>query len=191
AAFIVNKQQIKDPAKWWNGVYGIYNMKTGKVPTIDDPDIFLDRMVYALTCDDPGLSKAPYIAAKNVTFPDQKEIESLEYYIKNFVWGGLQRKDDERPYPYGVYGTPNWFVNRDAERRKTYADHLANGATAIADLGKEHVWRSYDYPHVVMLYFHMYQIAKQYPAMSKYLDAAGFLERAYQTAHAFFVYPYE
>ena len=113
AAFLVNRQQIKDPSKWWNGVYGIYDMQAKVTRTIDDPDIFLDRMVYALTCDDPGLSKAPYLAEKNVTFPDKKEIESLEYYIKNFVWGGLQRKDDERPYPYGVYGTPNWFVNRD------------------------------------------------------------------------------
>ena len=191
AAFIVDKQQIKDPSKWWNGVYGIYNMKTGKVPTVDDPDIFLDRMVYALTCDDPGLSKAPYIAEKNVTFPDQHEIESLEYYIRNFVWGGLQRKDDERPYPYGVYGTPDWFVNRDPQRRKDFSEHLANGATSIADLNKEHVWRSYDYPHVVMLYFHMYQIAKQYPEMSKYLDAAGYLNRAWETARAFYTYPYE
>lgn len=191
AAFIVDKQQIKDPTKWWNGVYGIYNMKTGKVPTVDDPDIFLDRMVYALTCDDPGLSKAPYIAAKNVSFPDQKEIESLEYYIKNFVWGGLQRKDDERPYPYGVYGTPNWFVNRDPQRRLDYANKLANGSTARKDLVKEHVWRNYDYPHVIMLYFHMYQIAKMYPEKSKYLDAAGYLNRAMETAKAFYTYPYE
>ena len=191
AAFIVDRQQIKDPTKWWNGVYGIYNMQTHTVPTVDNPDIFLDRMVYALTCDDPGLSKAPYLASKNVTFPDRKEIESLEYYIKNFVWGGLQRKDDERPYPYGVYGTPNWFINRDPVRRKDYAQHLANGATALRDLDKEHVWRSYDYPHVVMLYFHMYQIAKMYPEMSTYLDAAGYLNRAWETARAFYTYPYE
>jgi hypothetical protein len=191
AAFLVDKQQIKDPAKWWNGVYGIYDMKAKVTRTIDDPDIFLDRMVYALTCDDPGLAKAPYLASKNVSFPNQKEIESLEYYIKNFVWGGLQRKDDERPYPYGIYGTPNWYVNRDPSRRKAYAEHLANGTTAIADLGKEHVWRSYDYPHVVMLYFHMYQIAKLYPGMSKYLDAAGYLDRAWETARAFYTYPYE
>ena len=71
AAFLVNRQQIKDPTKWWNGVYGIYDMKAKVTRTIDDPDIFLDRMVYALTCDDPGLSKAPYLAEKNVTFPDQ------------------------------------------------------------------------------------------------------------------------
>lgn len=191
AAFLVNRQQVKDPTKWWNGVYGIYDMKAKKVRTMEDPDIFIDRMVYALTCDDPGLSKAPYIAAKNVAFPDRKEIESLEYHIKNFVWGGLQRKDDERPYPYGIYGTPNWYINRDPARRKEYADSLANGSTAKADLNKEHVWRNYDYPHVIMLYFHMYQIAKMYPEMSTYLDAAGYLNRAWETAKAFYSYPYE
>ncbi|MGZ4886576.1 MAG: DUF5695 domain-containing protein, partial [Candidatus Aminicenantales bacterium] len=99
--------------------------------------------------------------------------------------------DDERPYPYGIYGTPNWFIDRDPARRKTYADSLADGATARRDLVKEHVWRSYDYPHVVMLYFHMYQVAKMYPGLSTYLDAAGYLQRAFETARAFYTYPYE
>ena len=190
AAFLVDRQQIRDSTKWWNGVYGIYDMKAKVTRTIDDPDIFVDRMVYALTCDDPGLSKAPYIAEKNVTFPDQHEINSLEYYIQHFVWGGLQRRDDETPYAYGVYGTPNWYVNRDTARRREYAQHLANGATALRDLDKEHVFRSYDYPHVIMLYYHMYEIAKRYPEMTKYLDAKGYLNRAYETARAFYTYPY-
>jgi len=191
AAFLVDHQQIRDSTKWWNGVYAIYDMKAKTTRTIDDPDIFVDRMVYALTCDDPGLSKAPYIAEKNVTFPDQHEINSLEYYIQHFVWGGLQRRDDEQPYAYGVYGTPNWYVNRDTARRREYALHLANGASALKDLDKEHVWRSYDYPHVIMLYYHMYEIAKRYPEMTRYLDAKGYLDRAYQTARAFYTYPYQ
>ncbi|MEX2271083.1 MAG: DUF5695 domain-containing protein [Vicinamibacterales bacterium] len=191
AAFIVNRQQIKDPSKWWNGVYGPYDMKAQVTRTIEAPDIFVDRMIYALTADDPGLSKAPFLASKNVTFPDRKEIASIEYYLEHFVWGGLQRRDDERPYPYGVYGTPHWFINRDPARRKAYAESLANGATALRDLDKEHVWRSYDYPHIVMLYVHMYQIAKQYPEMSTYLDAPGYLNRAWETARAFYTYPYE
>lgn len=114
-----------------------------------------------------------------------------------------------------MYGTPNWYVDRDSARRKAWAlgsTRNPNGSSAVIlasgttnlesvaartnsaglrDLNKEHVWRSYDYPHVVMFYFHMYEIAKKYPAMSKYLDAAGYLQRAYQTAHAFFTYPYE
>lgn len=191
AAFLVDKQQTKDPAKWWDGVYGPYDMKAQVTRTIDDPDIFVDRMVYALTCDDPGLSKAPYIAEKNVTYPDKREIESIEYYLKHFVWGGLQRRDDERPYPFGVYGTPDWFVNRDPARREAYAKSLKNGATALADLDKAHVWRSYDYPHVIMLYYEMYRIAKLYPQLSTYLDASGYLNRAWETARAFFTYPYE
>lgn len=215
ASFIINRQQIRDPSKWWDGVFGPYDMKNQCVRTIGDPDIFLGRMVYALTCDDPGLCKAPFVAEKNVGFPDKHEIEGLEYYLEHFVWGKLQRTDQETPYPYGVYGTPNWYVDRDPARRRAWAlgsTRNPNGSSAVIlasgstnlepglartnstawrDLGKEHVWRSYDYPHVIMLYFHMYEIAKKYPELSKYLDAAGYLERAYQTAHAFFTYPYE
>jgi hypothetical protein len=188
AAFIIHRQQIRDPSKWWDGVFGPYDMKNRKVRTIEDPDIFTGRMVYVLTCDDPGLCKAPFAAEKNVSFPDRGEIEGLEYYLQYFVWGGLQRTDKEEPYPYGVYGTPNWYTDRDPERRKKAA---GSNSTAVRDLTREHVWRSYDYPHVVMLYYHMYQIAKMYPSLVKYLNASGYLERAYQTAHAFFTYPYQ
>ncbi|MBN2562464.1 MAG: hypothetical protein JXQ75_16180 [Phycisphaerae bacterium] len=191
ASFLVRRQQIRDSNHWWDGVFGPYDMKNEVVRTVDDPDIFLDRMVYVLTCDDPGLCKAPFVASKNVSFPNKEEIEGLEYYLEHFVWGKLQRTDEEEPYPYGVYGTPHWHINRDPQRRRAYAESLASNATALRDLNKEHVWRSYDYPHVVMLYFHMYEIAKKYPSMSTYLDAAGYLERAFQTARAFYRYPYE
>jgi len=181
AAFIVDRQQVRDPEKWWDGVYGPYDMKTGTVRTIDDPDIFTRQRLYVLTCDDPGLCKPPYIAAKNVAFPDRKEIESLEYYLEHFVWGKLQRTDTEEPYPYGIYGTPHWYINRDPARRRAYTDQ---------NLDKEHVWRSYDYPHFMMLYYHLYEIARKYPAMTAYLTAAGYLERAWGTAKAYFEYPY-
>lgn len=181
AAFLVARQQIRDTTKWWDGVFGPYDMKHGVTRTIDDPDIFVGRMVYVLTCDDPGLGKAPYLAAKNVIYPDSTEIRALEYYLEHFVWGKLQRTDREEPYPYGVYGTPNWYINRSPARRAAYTNR---------DLDREHVWRSYDYPHVIKLYYHMYQIAKRYPGMSRYLDAAGYLKRAFGTAKAFFTYPY-
>lgn len=188
ADFIIRRQQIRDPSKWWDGVFGPYDMRHEIVRTIEDPDIFTGRMVYVLTCDDPGLCKAPFVAEKNVSFPNRREIEGLEYYLEHFVWGRLQRTDKEQPYPYGVYGTPNWYTDRDPARRKAAA---GSNPTARRDLSKEHVWRSYDYPHVVMLYFHLYEIAKKYPSLCRYLDAAGYLERAYGTARAFFTYPYE
>lgn len=184
AAFIVNKQQHKDSTKWYDGLFSIWDMKEKVLRGPDDMDGFDEsRLIYVPASDDPILGKAPFVAAKNVFYPNQKEIDALEYHIENFVWGGLQRTDKEKPNPYGIYGTPNWLVNRDTVRREQN--------THDKNKDKMHVWRSYDYPHVIMMYYHMYQIAKMYPAMTHYLDEEGYLERAKETAKAYFTYPYE
>jgi hypothetical protein len=182
ASFIVKSQQHKVPGKWWDGLYSVYDMKNGVLRGPENTDGYNHWWGYVLASDDPALCKAPYVAAKNVYLPDRDEIESVEYYLEKFVWGGLQRTDEEEPYPYGIYGTPNWMVNRDPVLRAGVKDR---------NLDKMNVWRSYDYPHIVMLYFHMYQIARMYPDMVEYLDADGYLERAWQTARAYFIYPYE
>ncbi|MEI6949036.1 DUF5695 domain-containing protein [Paraflavisolibacter sp. H34] len=184
ASFIVNRLQFKDTAQWYDGLFGPYDMKNAALRGPDNADYFdTSRLSYLLTCDDPGLCKAPFVAAKNVVYPDAREIAALEYYAEHFVWGGLQRTDKEQPYPYGVYGTPNWLVNRDTAARKRN--------TNDPNREKMHVWRSYDYPHILMLYFHLYQVASLYPGSTHYLDRKGYLERARETAKAYFRYPYE
>lgn len=183
ASFLVNHQQHKDPSKWYDGLFSQWDMKNKILRGPDNTDGFDEWWGYVLSCDDPGLCKAPFLAAKNVFYPDQKEINAIEYYIGHFVWGKLQRTDKESPYPYGVYGTPNWYTNRDPEKRKLI--------TRDKNQDKMHVWRSYDYPHIMMLYYHMYQIASAYPGMTHYLDKKAYLERAKETAKAFFIYPYE
>ena len=98
------------------------------------------------------------------------------------MWGGLQRTDEEHPYEYGVYGTPNWYINRNQNLRDTQSDNPSRVM---------HTWRTYDYPHVMMLWWEMYKIAKNYPTMIHYADADEYLERAYQTARVYFKYPAE
>jgi hypothetical protein len=51
------------------------------------------------------------------------------------------------------------------------------------------VWRIYDYPHIVMLYYRMHHIAKFYPDKVKHLNADQYLERAYRTAVAYWTVP--
>ena len=174
-AFLVDKQQHRGTGKWYEGLFSVWDMREAVLRGPENTGGFDGWYGYTLTCDDTALPKAPFIAAKNVHFPEQKEIESVEYYIEKFVWGGLQRTDEERPYPYFIYGVPNWYENR----------HSEHGFRTRGE-GLEHFWRSYDYPHVIMLYFHMYQIAKLYPGRTKYLDSAGYLERAFGTAEAHF-----
>ena len=184
AAFLVNTQQHRDSSKWYDGLFGVYDMKNASLRGPDNPDNFdQSRLRYLLTCDDPALCKAPFLAAKNVVYPAPDEIEAIEYYIEHFVWGKLQRTDKELPYPYGIYGTPDWPTNRDTKTRE------AN--TEDPNRFKMHVWRSYDYPHLMMMYYHMYQIASMYPNLVHYLDREGYLVRAKETAKAYFKYPYE
>lgn len=182
AEFLVNTQQIRRPGRWFDGLYGPYDMKNGKLLTPDEPDIYDRVRTYFIASDDPALGKAPFLASKNEVFPNDDEIASLEYHIENFIWGGLQRTDKEEPYPYGIYGTPNWYINRNPELKATQGNFKP---------GVMRAWRSFDYPHVMMLYWHMYRIATFYPEKCHYLDADGYLERAYQTAKAYFLYPTE
>jgi hypothetical protein len=171
AAFLVSHQQHRDPAKWYNGLFSDWDMKNHVLRSPDN----LDHLPpYLVNCDDPGLGKAPFLASKNVFYPSAGEIEALEYYLKNFVWGGLQMTDRE-PYPYAIYGIDNWKANRESQ----FADRR----------GKEHLWRIYDYPHIILLYFRMFQIAERYPRLVHYLGKDAYLDRAFGTAKAFFTVP--
>jgi hypothetical protein len=172
SAFIVSRQQHRDPAKWYNGLFSEWDMRNKILRSPDDTDGMHDYMVAS---DDPGLCKAPFVAGKNIDYPDPKEIEAVEYYLKNHVWGKLQMTEKEK-YPYAIYGIDNWKINRDSKP----ADR--NGWT-------EHVWRVFDYPHVVHLYWNMYRVAKFYPDLTHYLDKDGYLERAYGTAMAYYTVP--
>ena len=173
ASFLVSHEQVKDSSKWYNTVFSQWDMKHEILRSPDDLD---GLQSYAVASDDPALGKAPYIAGKNIFYPSQPEIDAVESYLKDFVWGGLQETDKE-PYPYAIYGIPNWKVNRDSPKDDPS--------------GKKHIWRIYDYPHVILLYYNMYQVAKLYPSMTKYLDKDAYLERAFGTAKAFFTVPLE
>ena len=172
AAFIVARQQHRDPAKWYNGLFSDWDARSRILRGPDDTGGMHDYMVAS---DDPGLCKAPFVAGKNVEFPDPEEIAAVEYYLKNYVWGKLQMTEREK-YPYAVYGIDNWKINRDSKP----ADR--NGWT-------EHVWRVFDYPHVIHLYWNMYRVARNYPELVHYLDKDGYLQRAYGTAMAYYAVP--
>lgn len=177
AAFIA-AHQIRDPEKWYDGLFAEWNMDTGVELSPDNYDRIEGWRIYAVTCDDPGLSKPAFLAAKNVEFPEPSEIEALDYYIERFVWGGLQRTREES-YSYGIYGIPDWKTNREAD--------------GVGDWprthGWKHIWRPYDYPHIFMMYHAMYRIARDYPGMGTRRDARTYLDRAARTAIAMFTIP--
>jgi hypothetical protein len=174
AAFLVSHHQHKDPNKWYVGVYSDWDQKNEMLRSPEDRDGLSAWLTDAN--DDAGNARPAFIASKNVFFPDRAEIESVELYISKYLWGGMQMTDREK-YPYAIYGIPNWRANRAS------ADPGRNG--------QAHVWRIYDYPHVIMLYYRMYQIARFYPDKAALLSAEEYLERAFRTAVAYWTVPNE
>jgi len=175
AAFLARSQH-RDAAKWYNGLITDWDMAAQKLISPEDYAPIPRARYYAVTCDDPGLGKPAFLAAKNAEFPVQREVEALDYYVTNFVWGGLQQTTTE-PYPYAIYGIPDWKTNRES------ADTGRNG--------QRHLWRVYDYPHVIQMYFAMYRVAKAQPQIKTALTASEYLQRAYGTARAMFTVPFE
>ena len=179
ARFIVDKQQHRDSYKWYNGLYSLWDMEKSELLSPDHlGDLREEFMVGG--SDDPSNSKPVYVSEKNVIYPNKEEIASLEYYEENFVWGKLQRTDEEYPYPYGIYGSENWYQNRSGK----YGGYEDGGS------GKGRMWRTFDYTTHFAIYYNLYRIAEDNPEMVSYLDADGYLERAYRTAMAYFEVPY-
>ncbi len=127
AAFIARSQH-RDPAKWFNGLISDRNMLTLSLLGPDNYDLLRGFRIYEVSCDDPGLCKPAFLAAKNADFPVQSQVEAMDYYLQHFVWGGLQRTTNET-YSYGIYGIPDWKQNRDS--------------TNTGPRGQLHLWREY------------------------------------------------
>ncbi|TWT42657.1 hypothetical protein Pla111_26290 [Botrimarina hoheduenensis] len=192
ARFITQKQQHRN-GKWYNGLFSLWDMREKALRGPEDTGGLQDYMVGG--SDDPSNSKAVLVAEKNVVLPDADEIAALEYYLEHFVWGKLQRTNQEHPHPYGIYGSENWYLNRTTAWGTTLPDRIRSyekmfGVPQGTGLGAERLWRSFDYTTFIMLYYDMYRIADQYPNLVTYLDAQGYLERAYGTAQAYFRVPY-
>lgn len=172
----IRRCQILDEEKWYNGLLRERNTKTGALLDPDHYDEIEGWRIYEVTCDDPGLSKPAFLAAKNADIPNEAEIRALDDYIEHFVWGGLQRKDTD-DYPYAIYGIPDWYTLRN--RKNLNATDLL------------HVWRVYDYPHIALMYLKMYEIARNNPQIPMKLSATEYLQRAYGTYLAMYQYPME
>lgn len=175
AAFIADKQE-KDPSLWYNGLLCEWNNESGVRLSPDNYDKIRGWRIYEVTCDDPGLSKPAFLSSKQVIRPKQEEVTALDDYIEHFVWGGLQQTTEE-PYPYGIYGIPDWKQLRDSKLN--------------TNRGTLHIWRIYDYPHIALTYYNMYRVARDYPQMQTRLSKEDYLKRAYGTALAMFTIPLE
>ena len=74
AAFIVKNQQHRDPAKWYDGLYSLWDRRQPAGRNLLGPDHLAGQHPYAVSgSDDPANSKCLLVAEKNAAFPDAWE----------------------------------------------------------------------------------------------------------------------
>ena len=195
--FLVEKMQHMDSTKPWYGAYGDWDQMKQVLRNPEDRD----RLSPWLTdsSDDAGNARPAYVAGVNAFFPTPEGVASVERYVRYYLFndykdgkGGMQMTDKE-PYPFGIYGTfDNWWQHRAAPDTPpdTYEPNNANRQRDWTVLHRDHLWRIYDYPHIINMYHRLYQIGKFYPDMLKWKTSAQYLELAYRTAVAYWTVPF-
>ena len=165
ANFVATKQQAKT-TRGYNGAFLQWDMSRQQLITWDNYPGGGWKQWMAGGSDDLGLSPALYLAQKNLVYPNQTEVSSIDYYINNFVLGYLQNaRDSSGARTWQVY---RWYDGTDG---------------SPSDKG---VWRSYNYMHIANTYYTMYLLKKAYPSLTTSFSAAQYLDMAYQTLNAMY-----
>ncbi|MBN1925407.1 MAG: hypothetical protein JW798_06205, partial [Prolixibacteraceae bacterium] len=119
---------------------------------------------------------------KQVVMPDKEEVEKLEDFVNQTIWGGIQYNEGERKY--GVRKSM-FYYEPDSMPAGTYSDSIRwgryDGFPSWSKREAESVGRSYNYPHVAAAHWAMYRLARYRRGYVSQHDWKWYLENAFQT----------
>ena len=156
AKFIVENQRVEDPDDLCHYSFRIWNNDAERlIVEAEAPCGSIDMG----GSDDRCFAPPVFLTGKNVYYPDAQEIQALDEFIENFLYGKLQDKDN--------YQVLNSLIG------------LREGSWRRWD----YVWRIYNYPHVYNIYYQMYRITKLHGIKTR-REPLEYLDLAYNTALA-------
>ncbi len=109
--------------------------------------------------DEPGAGPNLLMGIKNLYDPNPTQVQHLEQYVNNVLWGRLQ-------YPnYGVRASLFYGTGWDQARSET-------------------TWRAYNYPHQAAIYWSLYRLARNHTGLVTTHTWDWYLQQAYKTGLA-------
>jgi hypothetical protein len=114
--------------------------------------------------------------------PNKEEVEKMEQFVDQVVWGGLQYKDGVQQY--GVRKSL-FYYQPDEMPPGSYRNDLDwKSWTSWNKKASEQVDRSFDYPHVAAAYWVLYHLARNYDGLVTAHPWDWYLTHAYETSIA-------
>ncbi|MEC7262809.1 MAG: DUF5695 domain-containing protein, partial [Bacteroidota bacterium] len=119
---------------------------------------------------------------KQLVQPDRGEIEKLQHFVDETLWGNIQY--NEGLNKYGVKKSV-FYYEPDSLPKDTYDEKVNYDTWAAWD--HKHAndpGRSYNYPHVAAAYWVLYRLARYHQGLVDNHSWDWYLENAYQTSVA-------
>lgn len=114
--------------------------------------------------------------------PEKSEIEKLQKFIDETLWGGIQYQEGDKKY--GVRKSI-FYYEPEQMPEGTYSDSINYKTWAAWNKkGADDPGRSYNYPHVAAAYWTMYRLSRYHEKLVETHEWKWFLENAYHTAMA-------
>ncbi|MGF7141012.1 DUF5695 domain-containing protein [Roseimarinus sediminis] len=161
----------------------------GRSPSVITYDYDVKRKVLedsrAWICglsDEGGAGAWLNAVMKQFVQPNPDQVEQLERFVNNTLWGGIQYSEGENKY--GVRKSM-FYYEPDSVPAGTYSDSINyNTWAAWSKKDAESVVRSYNYPHVAAAHWVMYRLGRNYNGLVKQRSWQWYLEHACHTAMA-------
>ncbi|WP_375587765.1 DUF5695 domain-containing protein [Flagellimonas aurea] len=132
--------------------------------------------------DEGGAGSWLAAVMKQLVQPDKEEIQKLQGFVDETLWGGIQF--NEGPNKYGVKKSL-FYYEPDSLPKGTYSDKINYDTWAAWD--HKHAndpGRSYNYPHVAAAYWVMYRLSRYYKGLVDNRSWDWYLQNAYHTSVA-------
>jgi hypothetical protein len=119
---------------------------------------------------------------KQLVQPDKDEIEKLQHFVDETLWGKLQFKDG--PHAYGVRKSLFYYQPDELPANFYNIAFDWKSWTSWNKQASEAVDRSYDYPHVAAAYWTFYRLARNHQGLVTNHPWDWYLNQAYETSMA-------
>ena len=132
--------------------------------------------------DEGGAGSWLAAVMKQLVKPDKDEIQKLQGFVDETLWGGIQ--NNEGPNKYGVKKSL-FYYEPDSLPKGTYSDKINFDTWAAWDhKHANNPGRSYNYPHVAAAYWVMYRLSRYYKDLVDNRSWDWYLQNAYHTSVA-------
>jgi hypothetical protein len=145
--------------------------------------ILQDSRVWVAGLSDEG-GAGSWLAAvmKEFVQPDKEELEKLQQFVDQVLWGRLQSKSDSQPY--GVRKSLFYYQPDQMPPNFYNSSFDWTSWTSWNKQAAEKIDRSYDYPHVAAAYWVLYRLARNHTGLVRNHPWNWYLNQAYETSMA-------